>query len=54
MENSGQGIATSPGKGHNQGLKIICTNARSIVNKIQELKLLAQNSKPDIIAVTES
>ena len=54
MENSGQGIATSPGKGHNQGLKIIYTNARSIVNKIQELKLLAQNSKPDIIAVTES
>ena len=48
MENSGQGIATSPGKGHYQGLKIIYTNARSIVNKIQELKLLAQNSKPDI------
>ena len=52
MEDSGQRIATSLGKGHNQGLKIIY--ARSLVNKIQELKLLSQNSKPDIIAVTES
>ena len=54
MEDSGQRIATSLGKGHNQGLKIIYTNARSLVNKIQELKLLSQNSKPDIIAVTKS
>ena len=30
------------------------TNARSIVNKIQELKLLAADCSPDVIAVSES
>ena len=30
------------------------TNARSLVNKIQELKLIALNSQPDVIAITES
>ena len=30
------------------------TNARSIVNKIQELKLLAADCSPDVIAITES
>ena len=30
------------------------TNARSIVNKIQELKLYVEDANPDIIAITES
>jgi exonuclease III len=36
------------------GLKILYTNIRSINNKISELKLYVVNSKPDIIAITES
>ena len=36
------------------GLKIMYTNARSIVNKMQELKALAHVSQPDIIALTET
>ena len=30
------------------------SNARSIVNKVQELKLYVEDTKPDIIAITES
>ena len=36
------------------GLKIMYTNARSVVNKIQELKLIVFNVQPDIIALTET
>ena len=37
-----------------QTLKIILLNARSIVNKIPELQLLAFENSPDVILITES
>ena len=45
---------TTPSQKQNYGLKIMYTNARSIVNKIQELRLYAHTNNPDIIAITES
>ena len=54
MENQGPRVGSLPCQGSIQGLSILYTNARSIVNKIQELKLLAHNSQPHIIAITES
>ena len=35
-------------------MKILYTNARSIVNKIQELKLYVNAVLPDVIAITEA
>ena len=35
-------------------LKIIFMNARSVLNKLDELKILVVESKPDIIGITES
>ena len=35
-------------------LKILSTNARSLVPKITELRIVANSTKPDIIAVTET
>ena len=37
-----------------QGLRILYTNARSIVNKVQELKLYVLNVDPDVIIITET
>ena len=37
-----------------QPIKIVYLNARSIVNKIQELKLFASECCPDVIAITET
>ena len=54
MENQGPRVGSLPCQGSIQGLSILYTNARSIVNKIQELKLIAHNSQPHIIAITES
>ena len=36
------------------GLKIVYTNARSVVNKINELKLYVLDTDPDVIAITET
>ena len=36
------------------GLKIVYTNARSLVNKIDELKIYTALTQPDIIAITET
>ena len=49
-----QRVPTTPSQKQNYGLKIMYTNARSIVNKIQELRLYAHTNNPDIIAITES
>ena len=38
----------------NKPVKILYTNARSIVNKIQELKLYVNAVLPDVIAITEA
>ena len=56
MANSGERTATSSSQDppSHLGLSILYTNARSIVNKMQELKVLALTSQPDIIALTES
>ena len=35
-------------------LRIICMNARSILNKIDELRVVVQDCRPDIIGITES
>ena len=36
------------------GLKIIYTNAQSLIKKIDELKVVAAEKKPDIILLTET
>ena len=55
METQRERTAPSPGQStQHKPLKIMYTNARSIVNKIQELKLLAADCSPDVIAITES
>jgi Endonuclease-reverse transcriptase len=36
------------------GLKVICLNARSVLNKKSELQLLVEDEKPDVLAITES
>ena len=46
--------AASPNQGESTGIRIMFTNARSIVNKIQALKLYAISASPDIIAITET
>ena len=35
-------------------MKVLYTNARSIVNKVDELRIFANISEPDVIALTES
>ena len=42
--------------GHNavSGLKCVCLNARSIVNKMGELRLMVEDVEPDIIGITET
>ena len=55
METQRERTAPPPSQStEHKPLKIMYTNARSIVNKIQELKLLAADCSPDVIAVTES
>ena len=55
VETQRERTAPSPGQStQHKPLKIMYTNARSIVNKIQELKLLAADCSPDVIAITES
>lgn len=39
---------------HPTGFNCLYTNADSLVNKIAELRLIVKNSKPKIIAVTET
>ena len=46
--------STAPHQATNQALKILYTNARSIVNKVQELKLYVRDVNPDVIAITET
>ena len=36
------------------GLKCVCLNARSIVNKMGELRLMVEDVEPDIIGITET
>ena len=43
--------AASPNQGESMGINL--TNARSIVNKIQELKLYAISASPDTLRRTE-
>ena len=53
LGNRGAGVR----KEHNKKLgkiKVIFMNARSVLNKIDELRILVQEFKPDIIGVTES
>ena len=42
--------------GHNpvSGLKCVCLNARSLVNKMGELRLMVEDVEPDIIGITET
>ena len=42
--------------GHNpvSGLKCVCLNARSIVNKMGELRLMVEDVEPDITGITET
>ena len=35
-------------------MKVLYTNARSIVNKVDELRIFANISEPDVIALTNS
>lgn len=35
-------------------LKCVCMNARSVVNKIKELKLLVEEENVDVVAITET
>ena len=53
MANSRKGPDAAPCQDL-QSLKIMYTNARSLVNKINELKLLVNDCRPDIIALTET
>ena len=39
---------------HKQNFKILSTNARSIISKVDELKAVAIDIKPDVIAITET
>ncbi len=36
------------------GYKCVCLNARSIVNKINQLNIMVEDIDPDIIGITES
>ena len=49
-----RGEAVSRQGNSGSGLKIMYTNAMSVVNKIDELKIYASLSQPDIIAITET
>ena len=50
----GRGVAISWQGNSGSGLKIMYTNIRSVVNKIDELKIYASLTQPDIIAITET
>ena len=39
---------------YNKGFSCFYTNADSLPNKIEELRLIARNSNPKIIAITET
>ena len=39
---------------HNKGFNCLYTNADSLVNKIEELKRLAANTQPKVIAICEA
>ena len=54
MGNPGQRISSASDQAEKHGLRILYTNARSIVNKIQELKLHVLDTNPDMIAITET
>ena len=54
MGNPGQRISSASDQAEKHGLRILYTNARSIVNKIQELKLHVLDTNPDMITITET
>ena len=47
-------VGGKEGRSRNDKIRVIYTNARSIVNKMSELKAIAANKNPDIIIITES
>ena len=54
MGRSGSWDAAPSGQVQEQGIKIMYTNARSIVNKIDELKSYVHTTDPDIVCITEA
>ena len=59
MEGRGSSGSTEPKKGESlrsntASVSILYTNAQSIVNKINELRSVAANIKPDIILINET
>ena len=47
-------LSTPPHQATRRGLRIVYFNARSIVNKINELRLYTLDTDPDVIAITET
>ena len=47
-------VGGKEGRSRNDKIRVIYTNARSIVNKMSELKAIAATKNPDIIIITES
>ena len=50
----GAGRGEGSGRENNDGISVLYTNARSLVNKINELRVIAANKNPDIIIITET
>ena len=48
------GTPAAPSQTPQTGLRILYTNARSLVNKVTELKLYVLDTNPDVIAITET
>ena len=48
------GTPAAPSQTPQTGLRILYTNARSLVNKVSELKLYVLDTIPDVIAITET
>ena len=60
MDCSGKGDRPVPGekaqslRAGTRGLKVLFTNARSVNKKINELKTIACDLEPEVIAITET
>ena len=54
MNNNIENRVMSSGHSPVSGLKCVCLNARSIVNKMGELRLMVEDVEPDIIGITET
>ena len=54
MNNNIENRVMSSGNNPVSGLKCVCLNARSIVNKMGELRLMVEDVEPDIIGITET